>query len=71
MVSELNQSEVENEPGLITARELARLLRVSTRTLARLRRTGDILCPIRLGGSVRWRMEEVRRWISEGCPRSP
>ena len=56
------------EIRLITAEELARMLNVSTRTLWRLLAKGELPEPVRLGGSTRWRSEEVSRWIDEGCP---
>lgn len=56
------------EPPLICAEELAEMLQVSTRTLWRLLSAGQLIEPIKLGGSTRWRLEQVRRWIDEGCP---
>ncbi len=56
------------EPLLIAAADVARLLDVSTRTLWRQLSAGQIPKPVRFGGTVRWRLEEVRQWISEGCP---
>ena len=57
-------------PLLITARKLAQLLEVSTRTLWRLRSAGQLPEPMRLGGAVRWRLDEVRAWIAGGCQRT-
>jgi excisionase family DNA binding protein len=54
---------------LVNARELAKLLAVSERTLYRLKSTGELPPPIVLGGSVRWRLSEIRQWIGNGCPR--
>jgi prophage regulatory protein len=56
------------EPLLIPAAEFARLLQVSTRTLWRQLSAGQIPRPVRFGGTVRWRLEEIREWISMGCP---
>jgi excisionase family DNA binding protein len=58
------------QPLLITARKLAQLLGVSTRTLWRLRSAGQLPEPMRLGGAVRWRFDEVREWIAGGCQRA-
>ncbi len=55
---------------LITANQLADLLNISERTLYRLKSTGVIPKPISLGGSVRWRLTEIRTWIEQGCPKS-
>jgi excisionase family DNA binding protein len=54
---------------LITAVQLAELLSISERTLYRLKSTGQLPKPISLGGSVRWRITEVRSWIAQGCPK--
>ena len=56
---------------LITANQLAKLLSISERTLYRLKSTGQLPAPIVLGGSVRWRLTEVRDWIANGCPTPP
>jgi len=53
---------------LIRATELAEMLSVSPRTINRMLSSGRLIPPIRLGGSVRWRLDEVERWIAEGCP---
>ena len=56
---------------LITARDFARMLAISERTLYRLKSTGELPMPVILGGSVRWRLHEIRDWILEGCPKKP
>jgi predicted DNA-binding transcriptional regulator AlpA len=56
------------EPVMITARQLAVLLQVSTRQVWRMLSAGRVPTPIRVGGIVRWRMAEVENWIAEGCP---
>ena len=53
--------------ALITAADFATMLKVSVRTLWRLRSAGQIPEPVRLGGAVRWRLDEVRKWIAGGC----
>jgi excisionase family DNA binding protein len=61
-------SPAAEEPLLINAEELARLINVSKRTLWRLRSAGDLPAPVRLGSTVRWRLDEIRAWIGQGCP---
>ena len=56
------------EPLLITAAEVAAVLNISTRTLWRLRSEQKLPAPIRMGGVVRWRREEITNWIAAGCP---
>lgn len=57
-----------SEPLLITAEEFAELMQVSVRSIWRLRSAGEIPEPVRIGGTIRWRREEVRQWIEAGCP---
>lgn len=54
--------------SLLSAGKLAERLGVSIRTLWRLRAAGKLPHPIRLGGSVRWRPEDIQAWIAAGCP---
>ncbi len=59
----------EPDPAvLINAEQFARMLGISPRTLWRLLSAQRLIQPIRLGGSTRWRLEEVRNWIEQGCP---
>ncbi len=53
--------------ALINAVQFAKLLSVSERTLYRLKSSNQLPNPINLGGSVRWRLDDVRRWIDRGC----
>jgi excisionase family DNA binding protein len=53
---------------LLTADQAAHLLGVSTRTLWRLHSAGQLPRSVKIGGSTRWRREEIERWIAEGCP---
>lgn len=70
MMSNQNAS-VADEPLLITATEFANMMRISLRSLWRMRNAGLLPQPIRLGGTVRWRLAEVREWIDSGCPSGP
>lgn len=54
-------------PPLLTAKQLAKLLQLSTRSVWRLRSAARLPKPVENGGSVRWKGDEVRRWIAEGC----
>lgn len=53
---------------LLSADKLAERLDISVRTLWRLRAVGKLPAPIRLGGSVRWRLDTIQSWIEAGCP---
>jgi excisionase family DNA binding protein len=67
-MSQKGQPSGRAAPALISAAELADLLQISTRTLWRLRSAGKLIRPIKLGGSTRWRFDEVQDWIAQGCP---
>jgi prophage regulatory protein len=56
------------EPLLIPVEHVGAILNVSTRTVWRLLSTKRLPEPIRIGGSVRWRLDQVRQWIAAGCP---
>ncbi len=67
-MSAVELQEGSAEPLLITAEELAGLLNLSKRTLWRLRSAGDLPKPVKLGNSVRWIRDEIKKWIEAGCP---
>lgn len=54
--------------GLLTRRELARLLLVSPRTLDRRRGMGEVLDPVPGPGQPRWLAAEVWAWVEAGRP---
>lgn len=53
---------------VLTAKQLADILSISTRTVWRFDSAGFMPKPIRLGKTVRWKAEEVTAWIEAGCP---
>lgn len=53
---------------LRTKRELAELLRLSTRSIDRKISRGEIPPGIKLYGAVRWRQATIDAWIAAGCP---
>lgn len=57
-----------HEPLLIPVEQLAEMLNLSTRTVWRMLAAGRIPEPVRIGGSVRWRLDLVREWVEAGCP---
>lgn len=56
-------------PKLLTIRDLARILKLSPRSIWRLVRNRQLPGPLRIGGSIRWRAEEIVKWIANGCER--
>lgn len=65
---QMNPLQSEQSPTLITVVELARMLKVSPRTVWRLVSAGKIMKPLHVGGVRRWRYDDVKRWIDNGCP---
>lgn len=59
---------VVHEPLLIPVERLAEMLNLSTRTVWRMLAAGRIPEPVRIGGSVRWRLDLIRQWVDAGCP---
>jgi predicted DNA-binding transcriptional regulator AlpA len=55
-------------PLLVRAAAAARLCGLSRATWHRLVAAGRTPAPVRLGGAVLWRVEELRRWVDCGCP---
>ena len=55
-------------PMAISARELADLLGISMRQVWRLNSAGKLPRPVRIGGSVRWKRQEIMDWFEAGCP---
>jgi predicted DNA-binding transcriptional regulator AlpA len=62
-------AETTRDP-LLSKKDLAKRLGVSTRTIDRRRSAGDILEPVGGAGQPRWRPDEVDAWIAAGCPRA-
>ena len=54
--------------ALLTAKQVTAWLQISQRTLWRMRSAGQLPEPLRLGGTVRWRKEELDAWLAAGCP---
>lgn len=56
---------------MLTAKDVARILNVSVRTVWRLKSAGRLPPSIGLGRSVRWCASEFMRWMERGCPERP
>ena len=54
--------------ALLDVRSVAELLHVSARHVRRLADAGRMPPPVRLGAAVRWRRDELLRWLADGCP---
>lgn len=60
--------QIQGQPVLLTAEEVALRLNVSERTLWRLLSAGKLPKPVRFGRNTRWKATEVAEWIQRGCP---
>lgn len=53
---------------LLTAKEISKMLKVTTRAVWNYRDAGAMPQPVRIIGAVRWRASDVEAWIMAGCP---
>lgn len=59
----------QNTKTLVSAETLGAMLSLSKRTIHRLNSSARIPSPVRISGSVRWRLEQdIKPWIAMGCP---
>ncbi len=57
------------DPYLITRTEVAKLFRVSLRTLRRREQEGCLPAPVSFGGSKKlWSYHELQCWVNAGTP---
>lgn len=56
------------EIQLLTAKEAGQVCRLSKRSWFRLSACGKIPAPVRIGGSIRWRLCDIESWLAMGCP---
>jgi len=63
--SEINPGS--GQPLLIDAKAVARLLGRCERSIWRDDLAGRIPRPVVIGGSKRWSLKELRRWVAAGC----
>ena len=54
-------------PRLLDVRDVAKLLKCSTRTVYRLSDGGILPRPRKLGALVRWSEIEIQAWVDSGC----
>ncbi len=62
------QSNASEASLMMNAKALAAMLGVSLRQVWRLNATGKLPRPIRLGGSVKWKISEITDWFEKNCP---
>lgn len=52
----------------LRARDAARLLSMSERTFRKHHAAGLVPMPLTIGRSHRWAVDELRAWVTAGCP---
>jgi predicted DNA-binding transcriptional regulator AlpA len=62
------KNHMNGDSCLISAGTLAGMLAISVRSVWRYRSAGKLPKPLEVGASLRWRLDDVRKWISLGCP---
>lgn len=67
-MKQLNRQEAVVADRLLTVREVAARLGVSTRQVWKLAASGRLPAPVRLARSVRWRESDIADFIRLGCP---
>ena len=60
--------QVNEKIQLLTATEAANYCRLSKRSWFRLSSCQKIPAPVRIGGSVRWRLSDIELFIKLNCP---
>ena len=63
------ETPADGPPLVVDARRLAKLLDAGVRTVRTWDAAGKLPTPIRLGGKVVWRLDEIRDWLAAGAPR--
>ena len=53
---------------MLTVADLASCLKVSTRQVYRMNRSALIPAPLKIGGCLRWREDEISWWLKAGAP---
>ena len=55
-------------PQLFTINDVAEILKISQRSIWRLVALGNLVAPLRVGGSIRWKREDIREWFDQRFP---
>jgi predicted DNA-binding transcriptional regulator AlpA len=55
-------------PLVVDARRLAAMLCAGIRTVRTWNAAGKLPAPVRIGGRVVWRVDEIRAWLAAGAP---
>jgi len=54
--------------AVYTVKDLGVLLRLSTRSIFRMRADKKMPPSIKIGGAIRWRKDVIDKWLADGTP---
>jgi len=57
-------SQIDTPIDLLTVNDVAKRMKLSTRSIWRLVDAGSIVSPIKIGGSIRWRSTDFNYWLA-------
>jgi len=57
-------SQIDTPIDLLTVNDVAKRMKLSTRSIWRLVDAGSIVSPIKIGGSIRWRSTDFNHWLA-------
>jgi predicted DNA-binding transcriptional regulator AlpA len=61
-------SKDSDEALVVPAKGLAKILSTSVCTVWRWKSAGKLPEPLTIGGNVRWRQSDIKRWLESDCP---
>ena len=63
-MNEQTNSKADTPIDLLTVNDVAKRMKLSTRSVWRLVDSGSIVLPIKIGGSIRWRSTDFNLWLA-------
>jgi len=60
--------ETKKENQLLTAKDLAKILSTSVRSIWRYQSSGRLPKTIKIAGAIRWKKSDIDLWIAMNCP---
>ena len=64
----MNKKDGLEESFLLTAAQAWKMCNLSKSAWYKARASNRIPAPVKIGGALRWRRDELKRWIAAGCP---
>jgi excisionase family DNA binding protein len=64
----MSKTATTTPPAMLDVREVAALLKCSTRTVTRMHKEQQMPRAVRFGRLCRWNRAAIDQWIADGCP---